>query len=77
MTNNSDFKEMEIVYSTGTEYLAELIKQVLFDNNIESFIINRQDSSYHFGDIEVFVKKSDFDKAKSITVEFENNTSLE
>jgi len=44
------------VYSTGTAYLTELLKQVLFDNEIESFIINHQDSSYLIGDIEVQVK---------------------
>ncbi len=72
--NNNDLKQ---VYATGTEYLSELLKQVLLDNEIEAFVINRQDSSYHFGDIEVYVKQIDFEKAKLICDEFENNTSLE
>ncbi|PLX09359.1 MAG: hypothetical protein C0596_02090 [Marinilabiliales bacterium] len=67
----------ELIFATGTEYLAELLKQVLNDNNIAAFIINRQDSSYHFGDIEVFVNDEDVEKAKEITAEFENNTNIE
>jgi len=77
MTSNLDLNNLERVYSTGTEYLAELLKHVLTDNGIEAFIINRQDSSYHFGDIEVFVSKSDFEKAKSIREEFEKNDKVE
>lgn len=67
----------KLVYSTGTEYLAELLKQVLNDNGIEAFIVNRQDSSYHIGDIEVYVNPDSFEKAKEISEEFENNTSIE
>lgn len=65
------------VYSTGTAYLAELLKQVLFDNEIESFIINHQDSSYLIGDVEVHVKALDIEKAKTVVEEFEKNTSIE
>ncbi|MDD2635649.1 MAG: DUF2007 domain-containing protein [Bacteroidales bacterium] len=75
MTNNQD--DRVLVYATGTEYLAELLKQVLEDNDINVFVFNRQDSSYRFGDIEVYVNSKDFEKAKLICVEFENNTKIE
>ncbi len=68
---------MKCVYSVGKEYLAELFKQVLTDNKIEAFIINRKDSSYHFGYIDVLVHPEDINKAKSLVDEFENNTSIE
>jgi hypothetical protein len=74
---NNTNENLELVYSTGTEYLAELLKQILEENNITALIINRQDSSYHFGDIEVYVKSEDFAKAKQMSEEFENNTQIE
>lgn len=74
---NSNATNRELVYATGIEYLAELLKQVLEDNNINVFIFNRQDSSYRFGDIEVYVNSEDLEKATLICVEFENNTKFE
>lgn len=74
---NSNSGSRELVYATGTEYLAELLKQVLKDNNIDAFIFNRQDSSYRFGDIEVYVDSQDLEEAKKICEEFENNTKFE
>lgn len=74
---NKANENLELVYATGTEYLAELLKQILEENNINALIINRQDSSYHFGDIEVYVNAEDLLKAKEICEEFENNTQIE
>jgi len=48
----------------GKIYLAEIAKEVLEDNNIEAVIINKKDSSYtSFGDIELYVKEENKDKA--------------
>ncbi|MDD2387220.1 MAG: DUF2007 domain-containing protein [Bacteroidales bacterium] len=74
---NSNATNRELVYATEIEYLAELLKQVLEDNNINVFIFNRQDSSYRFGDIEVYVNSENLEKAKLICSEFENNTKIE
>jgi signal recognition particle GTPase len=60
------------VYTTNTLYQAELFRNVLGDNGIESFIINKQDSSYKFGVIEVYVKRENVLKAKMLVKEFEN-----
>ncbi|MBN2776620.1 MAG: DUF2007 domain-containing protein [Bacteroidales bacterium] len=76
MMNNTN-ENLELVYATGTEYLAELLKQILEENNITALVINRQDSSYHFGDIEVYVNAEDLFRAKEICEEFENNTQIE
>lgn len=54
------------VYSTTKLYQAELIKEVLFDNRIIAFIMNKQDSTYLFGDIEICVKPDDVIRAKHI-----------
>ena len=43
------------VYNAGLIYKVEIVKAVLADNGIESVIVNKQDSSYLFGDIELHV----------------------
>lgn len=65
------------IYSTGIEYLAELLHQVLSDNGIESVIMNKKDTAYLFGAIEVLVKNEDYNSAIQIAKEFEENTRLE
>ena len=54
------------IYSTGANYKAELLKGLLFENNIEAVIINKQDSSYLFGELELYVSVDDVVKAKHI-----------
>ncbi|MCK5815149.1 MAG: DUF2007 domain-containing protein [Flavobacteriaceae bacterium] len=66
-----------LIYSTGVAYLAELLKQVLSDNGIESRINNNQDSTYLFGDISIYVGDNDLEKAKTLTQDFINNTKIE
>ena len=61
-----------VVYTHNVLYHVEILKAVLVDNGIESVIINRVDSNYLFGDIELYVSNEDFDNAKKIiaSVEF-------
>ena len=65
--------DLVYIYSAGRPYLAELIRQMLADHNIQSFIINKQDSAYKFGDIELFVHRDEVIKAKMLIQEFEEN----
>jgi len=51
------------VYSADQMYKVLLIKEVLSENDIESFIINKRDSIYSFGDIELYVKPEDVIKS--------------
>ena len=44
-------EDLVCVYTTGKDYIAVLIRQILADNEIESFVINKKDSTYQFGDI--------------------------
>ncbi len=64
-------KEKVLVYSTNKSYQAGLLKNILNDNDIPSFIIDKQDSAYLFGDVEVYVYADDFLRAKSLTEKFE------
>ena len=60
------------IYSIGNSYQAELIRQMLSDHNIQSFIVNKQDSAYKFGDIELYVHRDHIIRAKMLIQEFEN-----
>jgi len=70
MKNNQDFVK---VYASGKLYLIEMLKVFLADNQIESFILNQQDSSYLFGDIELYVRKKDKEEAIKLIKKFEAN----
>lgn len=57
-------KNWVIIFSSGNLQKAELVKNLLSHNDINSVIINHQDSLYKFGDIEVCVNRVDVVKAK-------------
>jgi len=59
------------IHSVSRLYQAELIRQMLSDHNIASFVVNKQDSAYKFGDIELYVHRDDVMKAKLLIREFE------
>lgn len=69
--------EWEIVYTTTNSYRAEIIKQALEYAGINAIILNKQDSSYHIGEIYVSVNSDNFLKAKTIVEEFETKTDFE
>ncbi len=54
------------IHSTGVPYKAEILKSILEENDIEAIVINKQDSSYHFGELEIYVKAEDVIKAKHL-----------
>lgn len=60
------------IYSFGQPYRAELVKQMLADHNISAFLVNKQDSAYKFGEIEVYVNRDDVIRAKMLIREFED-----
>jgi len=56
----------QTIYSTNQIHMAEMVKAILSDNDIECVLFNQQDSMYLFGDIEVKVQPDDVIKAKFI-----------
>ncbi len=61
------------VFTTNQAYLADIVKQVLLENNIISVVINKRDSSYTmFGEVEVYVDRNHVIKAKSIIESIES-----
>ena len=57
-------KNWKLVYSTGQLYQAEMVKDILEDNDIEAVIMNKQDSFYLFGEIEIYSRPDDVIRAK-------------
>ena len=70
MKDNPEFSK---IYAYNKQYVVEMLKAYLADNHIESFVLNQQDSSYLFGDIELYVRKKDEEKAKELVKIFEQN----
>ena len=65
-------KDWIVAYTTNKIYQAEIFRELLGDHGIDSYIINKQDSSYKFGNIEVYVRINDIQKAKILVKEFES-----
>ena len=57
------------IYSSSKQLSAEMIKGLLANNEINSVVINKQDSSYMFGEHEVYVNRNDVVKAKFVLKE--------
>lgn len=55
-----------VIFETDQLYQAELVKNLLHDNNIEAVILNQKDSSFKIGAVEVMVKEEDKGKAAAI-----------
>ncbi|HOT88248.1 MAG TPA: DUF2007 domain-containing protein [Bacteroidales bacterium] len=54
------------IYNSNYNYLVEITQAILTENEIESVIVNKQDSSYHFGIIELHVHPDNVIKALQI-----------
>ncbi len=59
-------KDWICIYTSQKMQEAEIIKGLLTFNEINSVVINKQDSSYMFGEFEVYVNSRDVEKAKSV-----------
>jgi hypothetical protein len=52
------------IFSSTNYYQAEIVKQMLVENQIDTVLLNKQDSSHRtFGDIEVYIHQQDFSNA--------------
>lgn len=59
-------KDWKKIYTGTNFYKVELIRQVLEDREISAVVMNKQDSSYKFGQIELYVHEHDVEGAKAI-----------
>lgn len=59
------------IYTSSEYYKAEIVRQVLAENEIEAVLMNKQDSQYRFGEVEVYIQKAHFDNALEIIIKNE------
>ena len=50
-----------------------MVRQMLTNHNIQSFLVNKQDSSYKFGVVELYVNRDNVIRAKKLIQEFEDS----
>lgn len=58
------------VYSTPDEYEAEILKAVLAENEIGAVTLNKKDSAYLIGEIELYVLTENVIQAKQVITKF-------
>jgi len=61
------------IFSSGQPFKAEMARQMLTNHNIQSFLVNKQDSAYKFGAVELYVNRDDVIRAKKLIQEFDYN----
>jgi hypothetical protein len=54
------------IWETPNEIRSEIAKQILEENDIEAILINKIDSFYKVGDIEIYVSLDDILRAKKL-----------
>ncbi|MBL7138095.1 MAG: DUF2007 domain-containing protein [Bacteroidales bacterium] len=58
------------LFASKIRYKAEILKGLLEESDIPAVIINKQDSAYLFGDIEVYVNLDHVLRAQQILKQF-------
>jgi hypothetical protein len=56
----------EKVYASTYDHKVEIVKAVLEDSDIRSVVVNKKDSFYLFGEIELYVNPDNVIRAMSI-----------
>lgn len=54
------------IYKASALYIAEMAKDLLHEEGIDAVIINKKDSNYLFGVLEIYVERDNAVKAKHI-----------
>lgn len=57
------------IYTSNKAHEIEFAKSILADENIEAFVIDKKDSSYIFGDAELYVTEENVIKAQLVLTE--------
>jgi hypothetical protein len=60
------YTDWVIVFSTPQIYEAEIMKTILAENNIECITVNKRDSMYMVGEVEIYVMTDQVLLAKKI-----------
>lgn len=65
-------KDWRLVFSTDKSYEAEMIRAFLESAGLEPVVMNKRDSSFLFGDIDVYVSPEQEEQALSIIKDIDN-----
>ena len=66
------FDNWVVIYSSDQLYEVEMVKNYLNDHGIECVVMNKKDSAYMFGDIEVYVPTEEAFSAKQLILDFKS-----
>jgi hypothetical protein len=66
-------EQWEVVYRCTAAYKAEILRAILEDHEIPAVIVDKKDSSYLIGEIEVYVHQANVLIATQLINGFENN----
>ena len=58
------------IYSTDQLYKANTVKDLLAEENIEAVVMNKKDSVYLFGEVELYVSSKDENMAVELIKSF-------
>ena len=47
------------IYATNEAHKAEVVKDLLINENIEAVVMNKKDSSYLLGEVELYIQPED------------------
>lgn len=64
-------KQWVKIFITANPVQAEISKQMLEEHGVAAVVINKQDSSYRFGQVELYVHESDEAFARGLITEIE------
>lgn len=63
-------KDWNLVYTVDQSYKAELVLEILKENDIIGVVMNKKDASYKsFGDYEIYVNSIDAELARKLLLE--------
>ena len=57
------------IYTSTNFYQAEILRQALEANGIDAVLLNKKDSSYQFGEVQVMVPTDDVAAATEIIIQ--------
>lgn len=58
-----------LIKTTNDDFTAEVIKGMLEENQIETIVMNKRDSEFLVGYVELYVQNTDFEKANQLLAE--------
>ncbi len=66
-------KNWVCVFKTQTSYLAQIARDVLAGEGIQSVVIDKKDTNYHFGNVELYVERNKVLRAKHLLTNLSND----